>query len=492
MLKILIILLLVFCMLSFYFKKIRKLLTIFIIALVLLPNNASAEYESRINELLPLYQSAMKSYGVPASFMIAIGIHETSLGTNSVAKALNRGKNLHGIKYHAGCYVTTARGTKFQKYSSEKDSINDLARLLSEPDGSYKVFNCSDKSKYPTREAMADCLVERLEKYAPRSENDTSLYKSDVKKIILSHPEYDEGLPSYEEAINLLKNTNSLPTISYGDNDEACYDEHNYGNERQVLEHYETTFGGSLDEGWLLYRAKQKEEWKKSSKEITEQDIDDAIDVIFDRARVTYTANMQYGRVNYDTVVEMLIETIPQDVMELMDNYWYTFDINNYLGNTLFGQCVWYAKHRALEILDNSGLDDATKQVLIESIKKTSGNGQDWYASPDGSLFKKSANVNEPKPGAIISWSHGQYGHVAIVESVYEKDGQTMLTISEGSRIKHDTDGDGKKDGWIPSSTLEHALSQTKIETSEVPLSQIQNRWGYSFNGYVYLLEKGD
>lgn len=178
------------------------------------------------------------------------------------------------------------------------------------------------------------------------------------------------------------------------------------------------------------------------------------------------------------TLGSSVTNNIPSSVNDLVGRHYFTFDMNVYRGNTLFAQCVWYAKHRAMEILATSTLDPNTKQILINSINNTGGNGQDWFRTPDPKYFKKSSNINEPKAGSIVSWTRGQYGHVAIVEAVFTNEkGETMVTLTEGWRQK------GSDGNWYITDDL---WSVTRFSRKNLTLAQLQTYSG-SFNGYVYL-----
>lgn len=195
------------------------------------------------------------------------------------------------------------------------------------------------------------------------------------------------------------------------------------------------------------------------------------------------------------TLGSATVEGTPSNVNDLKNRYYFNFDIASYMSGTGFGQCVWYAKHRAMEILASSNIDDSSKQQLIESIRKTSGNGIDWYRSPNSTYFRKSTNINDAKAGSIVSWAwtpqkcnsfygtkcdsnHPNYGHVAIVESVYQNSsGKTMVTITEGWRSRCSS---GK---WCETSDI---WSVVNVSKKDLTLEQLQTYSG-SFNGYVYL-----
>lgn len=249
------------------------------------------------------------------------------------------------------------------------------------------------------------------------------------------------------------------------------------GHLENDIEHFGTIYTGDIEQGWIYNRFDYKEIYNLDAPDYkVEKNINDVIDEIFNRAKSSYYVAYYTG-----STIFGVTGGIPNTSSDLKGRYWYEFDINLYLGNTLFGQCVWYAKHRALEIIDTSNYDDETKQKLLASLKLTTGNGQDWFNNPDSSLFKKSANLADARPGSIVSWSRGQYGHVGIIENVYEKNGQTYVTLSDGYRS-----GGSSVTGWTISNTIEDAWAHSVVKSQDMTLDELKNYAG-SFNGYVYL-----
>ena len=185
-----------------------------------------------------------------------------------------------------------------------------------------------------------------------------------------------------------------------------------------------------------------------------------------------------YSSAQISTPGNNIVSDIPNNINDLKNRYYFNFDISSYRGNTLFGQCVWYAKHRAMEIIASSDISESQKQVLINSIRNTRGNGQDWYQNPDGNLFKKTRDINAPKAGSIISWTRGTYGHVAIVEAVKTNaKGEIVVTISEGWRQK------GSNGDWYVTDDL---WSVVRMSKKDYTIEQLRRKDG-TFNGYVYL-----
>lgn len=145
------------------------------------------------------------------------------------------------------------------------------------------------------------------------------------------------------------------------------------------------------------------------------------------------------------------------------------------------GQCVWYARSRALELILTSDMDEETKYQALVAISNTRGNGESWFDNPSLSIFEKNSDYSMPLPGSIVSWSGGssvcspRCGHVAIVESV-DYDNKT-ITISEG----WNSGGPGGPRNW------DNVVFNVQTYTFE-EIKGYTNPRSYSFNGYVYIL----
>ncbi|MEG2620834.1 MAG: CHAP domain-containing protein, partial [Bacilli bacterium] len=102
-------------------------------------------------------------------------------------------------------------------------------------------------------------------------------------------------------------------------------------------------------------------------------------------------------------------------------------------GNTTNrGQCVWYAKNRAKEIMGSlytSGdMDKAMYDKLYQKVDISYGNGGDWFDRYK-EIYKSSSNVEDAKPGSFITWgSAGCYGHIAVVEQVNKEKNEIVIT----------------------------------------------------------------
>lgn len=126
--------------------------------------------------------------------------------------------------------------------------------------------------------------------------------------------------------------------------------------------------------------------------------------------------------------------------------------------NTLqYKQCTWWAYTRASQYLEQYG----TKYKKYPRKKDgTSGHGGTWYdVNKQNNWFEYGS---EPKANSIISWKHGQYGHVAYVEAVDYKN-KKMYISHAGSGVR-----------WYG--------------VQEIPINgEVWGGWASSLNGYIYL-----
>lgn len=118
--------------------------------------------------------------------------------------------------------------------------------------------------------------------------------------------------------------------------------------------------------------------------------------------------------------------------------------------NYSINNCTKYAYGRAYELLG------------VKPNLQGHGNAQNWYGCAwDG--YERSTNIREPRLGAIICWSGGTYGHVAVVEAI---DGE-WITFSDSSYPYDD------KPGW-------------NFRTNNKHVNNLARYVG-NFQGYIYL-----
>lgn len=174
------------------------------------------------------------------------------------------------------------------------------------------------------------------------------------------------------------------------------------------------------------------------------------------------------------------------------NSYFYVQDKDNYGRPSLEGECAWYARYRAEEILALAGSD---KQILH------SRNGGEYCDIPEANdgTFKKVTDYKKAKPGSLISWANDSYGHVAVVEMVDDEG----ITVSEGGigmgyYIKEiGYDSWYMWDVFFPNSGNEEKARKDNCElnnsgcfsTRKIPWNQVEVNWGSVFQCYIYLLD---
>lgn len=152
------------------------------------------------------------------------------------------------------------------------------------------------------------------------------------------------------------------------------------------------------------------------------------------------------------------------------------------------GECPWYAKNRAGEIITelykNGSLTEKQYKKYYERLRSTSGDGGEYYpggvASKAG--YNGSTNIADLKAGSFIGmsshWSSKgvTYGHVAVVESVSED----KIVITEGS----DTNNTCTSTNF---GCLKFGYKE--FNSYQEFYDYYQNPNGYMFKGYLYFLE---
>ncbi len=152
-------------------------------------------------------------------------------------------------------------------------------------------------------------------------------------------------------------------------------------------------------------------------------------------------------------------------------NPYFYGDKNIYVPNFI-GQCTWYSFSRIMEMAA-----EISYPLDMSAMMALHSNGGDWYncALTEQTTFQLSTDVSQPRAGAVISWSGGQYegeecGHVAVVEKVNE-DG--TIAISEGWY------SGGVQFSYNPSVTLDSVLYRPSAYPDHP----------YRFNGYIYCID---
>ena len=159
-----------------------------------------------------------------------------------------------------------------------------------------------------------------------------------------------------------------------------------------------------------------------------------------------------------------------------------------YVSNSNRGQCVWYVKGRASEIIGTTVTDPDLQNKLLSVLQNARGNGNQWYNPTLQSVFGSSADYTMPKEGAIgvYDWTDARcrdywggtckekYGHVIMIEEVNEAAGTVTYT-----------------DGWTSTGSCPNSWDCIKFGyKTNYPISSLDDLGGsYIFIGYIYLLD---
>lgn len=159
-----------------------------------------------------------------------------------------------------------------------------------------------------------------------------------------------------------------------------------------------------------------------------------------------------------------------------------------YVSDSNRGQCVWYVKGRAQEIIANSIADTSKKETAKDAITGMNGNGNQWYAEQLTKVFGSSQDYKLPKAGAIAvyDWTDAE------CLSYWQRRGQSTCVTKYGhSLIVESVEGDNVSisQGWTSCSTGSPAWNCVEFSYSTHPVSYMKDLGGgYKFIGYIYLL----
>src|SRR5450631_4342695 len=160
--------------------NVKLLLLIFMLGMTqLLPAQNPDQVNAYINTYKFLAIAEMQRTGVPASIILAQGIHETSAGTSDLVVASN---NHFGIKCKTGWtgpvvyHDDDARGECFRSYAAAQDSYRDHSDYLSQTPRYSFLFKLNPedyeswayglkKAGYATNSRYSQILIQLIEDY---------------------------------------------------------------------------------------------------------------------------------------------------------------------------------------------------------------------------------------------------------------------------------------------------------------------------------------
>lgn len=161
---------------------------------------------------------------------------------------------------------------------------------------------------------------------------------------------------------------------------------------------------------------------------------------------------------------------------------------------SLIGECAWYATNRAREITNALGVRTWTTNRNGGTFCEDNGDAI-YYERCWPSRGEKCA----PKQGAIVSWSHGTYGHVGIIEKV-NADNTVLLSHAWIRNGKYGTKYEG-----MDLQVMEDDIDAGKIDRLDncigkgadgcsvfetISITRLEHIWnGYDIVCYIYLTD---
>lgn len=261
-------------------KKIRWLIGIFMLfffCFINIPSKQTIisnakEYHlsnSDIDAKASMFIDASLEFGVPASILMALSIHETNLGTEGVAKSWN---NWFGIEA-TSLYPTPKNHTnRYETYPNATASIRDAARLLGSPKASYKITNiiinnngldgaydkiarsitahwCVNEPGKPCS-YDAQALLDTMEQY------DLQKYDDALKRL---------SIEELKEVINKYYGPNAIPIPGYDGVQsgwDGSYVDPDTSNNVANGVYFNTSYTGDVTQGYLYQKYAGKEMWE--------------------------------------------------------------------------------------------------------------------------------------------------------------------------------------------------------------------------------------
>ena len=146
------------------------------------------------------------------------------------------------------------------------------------------------------------------------------------------------------------------------------------------------------------------------------------------------------------------------------------------------GQCVWYAKGRAVEIVDylesQGKITSEEANKIFNLILPAYGNAGEIYDNAK-SVWNSSNNIKDVKAGSFIIWQQpGQPGHIEVIEEVNTDDNTITIT-----------------GGWTSTGSCPGNWNCIEFQSRTMPLDEFYEGYGlhyiggYNFVGYIYFLE---
>lgn len=280
--------------------SIKKMIIITILSFmfVFADVKAACSYESLIQQYGPYATESMKETGVYASLTLAQGIQEQGLKANN-------SNNMFGIKVSGikTLPVTTDQTTLDQEGArcASKGGTWVKTKEYNSSGNKYDAMACFKTYASP-KESFSDHGKWLLTTFANRNNFMAATDLMGQLKALVSNPTAKYATdPNY--LCTLINHINScdltrFDTTSSGKlSTDGCSNvsgsQPSTGNE---LEHFGTSYTGDIKQGWIYQRFEFGETFNHELPEYkVENNINDIIDEIFDRAKISYVSSYGQG-----------------------------------------------------------------------------------------------------------------------------------------------------------------------------------------------------
>jgi hypothetical protein len=219
---------------------------------------------SNISKSSSMFVSASVEFGVPASVLMALAIHETSFGTAGVGKSKN---NWFGISKSSSYPTPSGCTGSFECYTSASDSIRDAARILGSPNSYYKVTNiiinngglsgsyeaitksitshwCTSGCTYDYQTLLDTIEAYNLKQYDSKLSN---MSVDDLKAILEKYyGKNAETIPGYDNIPGTWDGNYDTPDVSDNDYDGI---------------YFNTTYTGDITQGYIYQKYSTEPMW---------------------------------------------------------------------------------------------------------------------------------------------------------------------------------------------------------------------------------------
>jgi hypothetical protein len=211
-----------------------RLLLILLLAMRMLSAQSPEQVTAYINTYKQLAISEMQRSGVPASIILAQGIHETSAGTSDLVLASN---NHFGIKCKSSWtgnvvhHDDDARGECFRSYAAAADSYRDHSDYLSQTPRYAFLFTLSPenyqgwayglkKAGYATNIRYPQILIKLIEDYDLEKYSLIALGKlppENPEEPIVASVKKPAMLEGFTDSAESVDSARQMPAPSYPD-----------------------------------------------------------------------------------------------------------------------------------------------------------------------------------------------------------------------------------------------------------------------------------